>query len=148
MKRNKVIIFIIIIIGLLIDQVTKIIAINKGINLEPAENNSYHILITIIAIILIIRYISRDNSYIKLDTKIILSFGITGAIGNLIDRILKGYVIVFLNMGHSIIINLAYIYIAIAWVGMALILTKNSFKIFKGEEHGSKKNNNKWRIRK
>ena len=80
---------------------------------------------------MIIRYISNDNSFVKLDTKIILSFVISGAIGNLIDRIWNKDVIIFMSLGNGLNFNLAYIYIGIAWIGLAIILTKNSMKILK-----------------
>ena len=80
---------------------------------------------------MIIRYISRDNLFIKLGTKIVLSFGIAGAIGNMIDRIWVGYVLSFIKIGSFFELNLAYIYIVIAWVGMALILTKDSMEFLK-----------------
>ena len=95
------------------------------------SNNGYYIIMTIIVIIMIIRYITNDNTFVKLDTKIILSFGIAGAVGNLIDRIWNKNVIVFIKLGESLNINLAYIYVAIAWIGMAVILTKNTMKILK-----------------
>ena len=80
---------------------------------------------------MIIRYISRDNLFIKLKTKIILSFGIAGAIGNMIDRIWLGYVLAFIKIGNSFNLNLAYIYIVIAWIGMAFILAKDSMEFLK-----------------
>ena len=130
-KKEKIIILSIIIIGVIIDQITKRTAYKKGLNLSGFENNGYYIIMSILIMILIIRYISKDNSFIKLDTKIILSFAIAGDIGNLIDRILNGTVIVFMNIGNIIDMNLAYIYIIIAWVGMAIILTKNTMKMLK-----------------
>ena len=100
---------------------------------------------TIIIVLMIIRYISNENTFIKLDTKIILTLAISGAVGNLIDRIWNQNVIIFIDLGRSIYLNLAYIYILIAWVGLAAILTKNTMKILK--EKGMRKNEykNKWR---
>lgn len=127
-KKEKIIIYISIIILLLIDQITKIIAINYGWKIENSNttNNNYHIFISIIIIFLIIRYISNNNSFIKIGTKFILSFAIAGGIGNLIDRIWNKNVILFINFNNHIELNLSYIYILIAWIGMAIILTRNT----------------------
>lgn len=134
-KKHLKIITIFIIIILIIDQITKIMVYKNGAIIPQEENlpsnNGYYIIMTIIVIIMIIRYITNDNTFVKLDTKIILSFGIAGAVGNLIDRIWNKNVIVFIKLGESLNINLAYIYVAIAWIGMAVILTKNTMKILK-----------------
>lgn len=135
-KREKKLLIIIIIIALILDQITKIIAYKQGLNItlneaQDASNNGNYIIMSVIVIAMIIRYIANDNTFIKLDTKVILSLAIAGAIGNLIDRIWKKEVIVFINLGHFLHFNLAYIYITLAWVGMAVILTRNSMKILR-----------------
>ena len=140
MKKNKNIkenkkLIVLIIVSLILDQVTKIISYKQKINLAPSElameNNGYYIIMSIIIVLMIIRYISNENTYIKKGTKIILSLAVAGAIGNVIDRIWNGYVIVFINLGKDFYINFAYIYIIIAWVGMAAILAKNSYLFLK-----------------
>mgnify|MGYP004516561727 FL=1 len=147
-KQNKKILLIIFLIALILDQVSKIIAYANGWNINlntDTSNNGYYIVMTIIIVLMIIRYISNENTFIKLDTKIILTLAISGAVGNLIDRIWNQNVIIFIDLGKSIYLNLAYIYILIAWVGLAAILTKNTMKILK--EKGMRKNEykNKWR---
>lgn len=134
-KSNKILILIIT-IGVILDQIAKIIAYNQGWNIITNEtldssNNGYYIVMSIIIIIMIIRYITNDNTFIKLDTKIILSFAVSGAIGNLIDRIWNKDVIIFISLGNNFNVNLAYLYIGIAWVGLAVILTKNSMKFLR-----------------
>ena len=138
-KQNKILILIII-IAIILDQITKIIAFHKGWNMIPDENidtsnNGYYIIMTIIIILMIIRYITNDNTFIKLDTKIILSLAIAGAVGNLIDRIWNQNVIVFMHLGKDFHFNFAYIYIGIAWIGLAAILTKNVMKILKDKKN-------------
>ena len=149
-KKQRNIIIALIVVTLLIDQITKFIAYKIGsiiVNENSANNNNgYYIIISIIIILMIIRYISNNNSFIKLDTRIILSFGISGAIGNLIDRIWFNKVITFINLGNKLELNIAYIYIIIAWVGMAVILTKNSWRIItdqKNKRNKVKSNNRK-----
>ena len=150
MKKDNKIIFGIIVCFFILDQITKIIAIKNGYMIanNKTENNGYYILINIIIIGMIFRYIFNDNIFIKLETKIILSFAIAGAIGNLLDRIWNKNVIVFINLGKHIELNLAYLYIRVAWIGMAIILTKNTMKILKNEKNinmtlkGNKDENN------
>ena len=145
MKDRKLLI-IIFIIALVLDQVTKVIGYVNGWNLNinsDNSNNGYYIIMTIIIVIMIIRYISNENTFIKLDTKVILTLAISGAIGNLIDRIWNKNVIIFMDLGKSIYLNFAYIYVLIAWIGLAAILTKNTMKILKEKkerksEHKSK----------
>lgn len=149
MKDKKVLI-IIFIITLILDQITKIVAYVNGWNItmnSDSNSNGYYIIMTLIIVIMIIRYIKNDNIFIKTDTKVILTLAISGAIGNLIDRIWNQNVIIFIDLGRSININLAYIYILIAWIGLAGILTKNTMKILKdrknGEKNGFEKNKDK-----
>ncbi len=145
MKDRKLLI-IIFIIALVLDQVTKVIGYVNGWNINinsDNSNNGYYIIMTIIIVIMIIRYISNENTFIKLDTKVILTLAISGAIGNLIDRIWNKNVIIFMDLGKSIYLNFAYIYVLIAWIGLAAILTKNTMKILKEKkerksEHKSK----------
>lgn len=145
MKDRKLLI-IIFIIALVLDQVTKVIGYVNGWNINinsDNSNNGYYIIMTIIIVIMIIRYISNENTFIKLDTKVILTLAISGAIGNLIDRIWNKNVIIFMDFGKSIYLNFAYIYVLIAWIGLAAILTKNTMKILKEKkerksEHKSK----------
>ncbi len=140
-KQNKKILLIIFLVALILDQVSKIISYANGWNINlntDTSNNGYYIVMTIIIVLMIIRYISNENTFIKLDTKIILTLAISGAVGNLIDRIWNQNVIIFIDLGKSIYLNLAYIYILIAWVGLAAILTKNTMKILK--EKGMRKN--------
>ena len=132
--KDRKLLLIIFIIALVLDQVTKVIGYVNGWNINinsDNSNNGYYIIMTIIIVIMIIRYISNENTFIKLDTKVILTLAISGAIGNLIDRIWNKNVIIFMDLGKSIYLNFAYIYVLIAWIGLAAILTKNTMKILK-----------------
>lgn len=141
-KKEKIIICIIIIILLLIDQITKITAIKNGYIIQNVNttNNGYYIFISIIIVLMIIRYIFNNNLYIKMQTRIILSFAISGGIGNLVDRVWNKSVIVFINLNNHLELNLSYIYIFISWIGMAIILTINTTKFLK-----NKRKNRKWK---
>jgi len=114
-------IFTIIILTLLLDQITKAIAVKK-----IALNGNYEyfggliefklvknfgaafgilqdkrwlfIIITTVVILVFIIYIVKFNSEINLHTKLALSLLLGGAIGNFIDRIRLGYVIDFIQI--------------------------------------------------
>ncbi len=135
-KKEKCTVFILIIILLLIDQITKIIALKQGGIVKNSNNgsNGYYILISIIIIFMLFRYILNNNTFIKLYTRIILSFGISGGIGNLIDRIWNKNVILFINLNNHIELNISYIYILIAWIAMAVIFTKDSVKFLQDKK--------------
>ena len=138
MKKDKKLIIIIIIFLVLIDQISKFILRNKSWTIQN-QDNGYNIIVSIIIIIIIFRFIISNNSYNKMYTRIVLSFAVAGAFSNLIDRIWKNSVILIINLGNHIEINLAYIYILIAWIGMAIVLTKNTMKIIKERRNNVKK---------
>ena len=86
---------------------------------------------SVILVLIILRYISNENSFIKLDTKIVLSMIIAGVIGNTIDRIFRGNVINFINIGKLISINISYIYIIAGWILITFLITKNTSNMIK-----------------
>ena len=144
-KKQKIIILILIIGLIIIDQILKITYITtKEINIEKAADNTSYILISAIAIIAMVRYIISNNSFIKMGSRIILSFAIAGATSNVIDRLWAGDVINNIQIPSFTDINLSYIYILIMWLGMAIILTRYSIsriKEKKEKENGNKNNN-------
>lgn len=136
-KKQKKILIILVISLILLDQIIKLILLGFDIKIgnqdswsigvistEKTESNISYILVAIIAIIILVRYIKSNNSYIKMDSRIMLSFAISGAASNLIDRIWKGCTINYINFPSFSSINLGYIYILVTWLGMAIILTK------------------------
>ena len=105
-----------------------------------SKENITYILISIIIIVLLLRYISRNNTFIKMDSRIMLSLAIAGATSNLIDRAFRGVVINYINLSFFTPINLAYVYILITWVGMAVILTKTHFANKQGSSKATRAN--------
>lgn len=107
-KRN----YIIGIIIILIDQLTKNILINKNIIIIPnilnfiytkntgaafgIGKNSVIIILNILIIAMITIFLIKRNKDIKNHLPFILI--ISGSIGNLFDRIFRGYVIDFINI--------------------------------------------------
>lgn len=145
-KKQAKILMVLIVILVVIDQIIKIaLLLSNGIiqaaNNQKTENNISYILISIIAIIVLVRYIKRNNTYIKMDSRIIISFAIAGCISNLIDRIWNGETINYINIPNFVPLNLAYIYILVTWIGMAAILTK--YTVERINEKNEKRNNSK-----
>ena len=136
-EKERRIIIILIIVLLLIDQILKIVLFTSNYQLgsitgwsigvlsnKKTENNLAYIVISILAVIALVRYIKSNNTFIKMNSRVILSFTIAGAISNTIDRLWNGTTINYINMPHFSSLNLAYIYFIITWIGMAAILTK------------------------
>lgn len=111
-----------------IDQITKYIAINKlkgqgsiniigeFINLTYLENTGaafgilrdktmFFILITVFVIIGIFIYMYKNKNKLTKLTELSLQFIIGGAVGNLIDRLLYGYVIDFIDIRFGLFYN-------------------------------------------
>ncbi len=147
-KENKLVLILIMCL-IFIDQLIKIIIKIKGISIEKnidSEENIKYIFISIVAIIVLIRYIKSNNTYIKLKNKIILGFAISGVTSNIIDRIIFGHVINYINIPKFFAINLSYIYFIVTWIGIAVILTihtHNVIKEKKGRKINEKKDNSK-----
>ena len=135
--KEKKLLIVLIAILVLVDQVIKIVIYNSKIqvlnssgwgigvlNNNKTENNLAYILISIVAVIALVRYIKSNNSYIKMNSRVILSFTIAGAISNAIDRVWNGGTINYINIPNFSALNLSYVYFIITWIGMAVILTK------------------------
>ena len=153
-EKEKKIIIILIIMLVLIDQILKIVLYKTSFNIMAesgwgigvlnnikTENNAAYILISIVAVIALVRYIKSNNTFIKMDSRVILSFAIAGAISNAIDRVWNGGTINYINIPNFSALNLSYVYFIITWIGMAVILTKyTSDRIKEKKEHKWKKN--------
>lgn len=143
-KKEKNILLILIIILVLVDQIIKIISIAKGnISIQKDKDNISYILINIIASTVIVRYMSSKNSFIKLDSRILLSLTLAGIISNTIDMIWAKDVITYIEVPSFARINLSYVYIAITWIGMAVVLTRFTANRIKEKRsnNGNKRNN-------
>lgn len=141
------IIIIISIILLCIDQISKLLVVNlltKTDSITIIKNFFYLtyinndgaafsilvgkriflILIAVLVIVMLIRYIKKNNIQNKLEL-VSISLIIGGSLGNLMDRVVRGYVIDFLDFKifnyNFPIFNLADIFIVI---GVFLLLLK------------------------
>ena len=132
-KRNLMILIMALV---LIDQILKLFLYNSKfqminlngwgigvINNIKSENNISYIIISILAVIILVRYIKSNNTFVKMNSRVILSFAIAGAISNAIDRVWNGGTINYINIPRFSSLNLAYVYFIITWIGMAFVLT-------------------------
>ena len=127
---------LLVILAVLLDQITKIIIIStvSPYNSIPIIQNIFHItyvqnsgtffglfkegtkffiFISVIAIFVITTFLLKNMSKLKLRQKLSLAFILSGAIGNLIDRLRLGYVVDFLDFRVWPVFNLADSFITI-----------------------------------
>lgn len=136
-EKDKRVLISLIFILILIDQMFKIFLYKSKIqiltangwgigvvNIIKSENNVAYIIFSILAVIMLVRYIKSNNTFIKMNSRVILSFSIAGAISNAIDRVWNGGTINYINIPKFSSLNISYIYFIITWIGMAVILTK------------------------
>lgn len=154
MNKNKIGIVIAVVI-ILLDQLTKILMINKQLTIIPnlleftyTENTGVafgiansKILLIILVSILILGIIVKFIKETQIDKNILLSlyFIIAGGISNLIDRIFRGYVIDFIdiNILNFPNFNIADICITLGVFVLIFIIAKS---LFKNEKTGDDKN--------
>ena len=143
LAKRKVLkkIFIIVLILLLIDQITKFIFINKDIALIPGvlkfhtvqnrggafgigQNSTFSFIVAnIIVLGIIIKFINMQANQIDKKTGFALAMVLAGGFSNLIDRIFKGFVVDFIDVSELINFpnfNLADIFIVLGWILLAL----------------------------
>ena len=128
MKKSTSI--IIGIVALILDQLTKILFINKNMELIPNVLKIYYwqnegrifeiangikisliALESIIIIIPIVIYLVKRYSKAKNNIILSLMLILAGAIGNLIDILFRGYVIDFINIANSMNYNLSDVFL-------------------------------------
>ena len=154
MKNKKALLIILGIFIILLDQITKAILIEKNITIIPnilnftyTENtgvafgigSSNLILIIIVNIVvlgIIIKFIKEREEQVNFSILISLILILSGGIGNLIDRIVRGYVIDFIdiNLFNFPNFNIADISISIGIISLIFILCNSILKEKKAEE--------------
>ena len=126
-KRTSIIIGI---LALVLDQLTKVLFINKNMELIPNVLKIYYwqnegtifeiangikisliALESIIIIIPIVIYLAKRYSKAKNNIILSLMLILAGALGNLIDILFRGYVIDFINVANSMNCNLSDIFL-------------------------------------
>ena len=136
-KRTSIIVGI---VALILDQLTKMLFINKNMELIPNVLKIYYwqnegtifeiakgiklsliAMESIINIIPIFIYLIKKNKNIKDNMLLSLMLILAGAVGNLIDILFRGYVIDFINIANSINCNLSDVFL-IGGIILLLIL--------------------------
>ena len=154
MKHKKVWLIILGICIILLDQITKVILIGKNITIIPnvlnftytentgvafgigSNNLLFIIIVNIIVLGMIIKFIKEREEQVNFSILISLILILSGGIGNLIDRIVRGYVIDFIdiNLFNFPNFNIADISISIGIISLIFILCKSILKEKKVEE--------------
>lgn len=84
---------------------------------------------------IIFKFMTTQNQFVDRKFKIFLAFILAGGISNTIERMIRGYVTGFINLGHNLpIFNIADIFVVFGWV--AVVAT---FAIFTVKEWKNKK---------
>ena len=145
---NKKIVAIIGAVLLILDQITKVILFNNSWTVIPgflsftyvgntgmafglSQNNVLLIILVNIVILGILIKFLKENVN-KIDSTVFISIVLilTGGSGNLIDRIVKGHVIDFININlfNFPVFNLADIYITVGVILLMFVIIKTFFK--------------------
>lgn len=154
-KNKKIICGVIVIIVLLaLDQIAKQIVSmsNANITIIPniltiqtihnsggafgvAQGNIVMFIVTNLVVLgLIIRFIYLQKDFMDKTTLYTLCVILAGGFGNLIDRVIRGYVVDFINLFPTLnlpIFNIADIYITTGWIVLALIFAIYTYKEIK-----------------
>lgn len=144
-KKLYLILAIMIFLIIFIDQLSKVLVIHYGeitwisdkIVLKPTEmqNSMYDetsrgvtILTNLVIVAIIFGIIKSDNQFVTKKTKILLSFAFAGGVSNIIDRLCRGSVVEFINIGNFPAFNMADVCILIGWVSFVAIFASFSAK--------------------
>lgn len=146
--KNKTVKLIVIIVTILIiiDQTSKIlvsnflkepigndnfkleISYNSGMALGLNEGNIKNIVISIFVLAVVISFVKNQIERIDTKTAIATSLIIGGAIGNLIDRFLRGSILDFIKISVFPIFNLADCFVVLGWILIVIFLIIFSIK--------------------
>ena len=149
-----IILTIIIVILIFVDQISKYMVITKlykgSLNIIPyllnftyVENKgalfglgqsftAFFIITNIIIVLALIFYLSKKRKLISKSFTTVLILFISGGIGNLIDRITKGFVIDFIDISPIFdwpVFNIADVYVVIACVLFSILILVKKEKV-------------------
>lgn len=159
-KENKKHIYVIIFAILIVDQIIKIIlSVIGDITVIPnvlqfhivqntqgtygvdTDSTILYVFTNIIVLGIVYRFLKIENQFVDTKLKIFLSFVLAGGISNLIDRLVRGYVVEYIDFTNVVplpILNLADIFIIIGWI--CIVARFASFTV--NEWRKSKEENN------
>lgn len=129
LRKSEVAIILIIIAIILIDQISKIVVQNVG-NIDVVQNTNpaygigsnstfMYVITNLIIIAIIAKFMVSQNQFVDMKLKIFLSFIIAGGISNVIDRILRGYVVEWINFKWCPVFNIADLIVLLGWILVA-----------------------------
>ncbi len=145
LKKLYIMLAIMIFCIIFIDQLSKVLVVHYGeisvlsskVVLKQSEiPNSYYdetsrgvtILTNLVIVGIILGIIKSDNQFVTRKTKILLSFAFAGGVSNIIDRLCRGRVVEFVNIGNFPPFNIADVCILIGWVSFVAIFASFSVK--------------------
>ena len=156
-EKEKILLLIVVLFIIIIDQgiklyVTKIqeIQVIPNIlkfsvmqNTKPAYgigsgSTFMYVLTNLVVLSVIFKFITTQNEYVDIKLKIFLCFILAGGISNIIDRLIRGYVVEFIDFTQIInlpVFNIADLFTLVGWVSIAAI-----FAVFTINEWRDKKN--------
>lgn len=159
-KKENILLLAIIVSIILIDQIAKIYIQKVGevnmiaeiLSFRVSENNSaaygigsnstiMYVLTNVIILGVIFKFMMAQNEFVDRKLKVFLSFIVAGGISNVIDKIFRGCVIEFIDVGQVMnlpIFNLADIFVLIGWVAIAAIFASFTVKEWRGKKKENK----------
>ena len=153
LKKLYIKLAIMIFLIIFIDQLSKVLVVhyeeisllsgNIVLKQSQISNSAYdetsrgvNILTNLVIVGIILGIIKSDNQFVTKKTKILLSFAFAGGVSNIIDRLCRGNVVEFINIGNFPAFNIADVCILIGWVSFVAI-----FASFSAKEFAKKKSN-------
>ena len=145
LKKLYIMLDIMIFLIIFIDQLSKVFVIHYGeisvlsgnVILKQSEISNSHydetsrgvtILTNLVIVGIILGIIKSDNQFVTKKTKILLSFAFAGGVSNIIDRLCRGRVVEFINIGNFPVFNIADVCILIGWISFVAIFASFSAK--------------------
>lgn len=142
--KKKIMLAITSLAIILLDQLSKLLIIDKSINLIPnilsftytqntgvafglIDNNLiFVILFNIVILGIIIKFLKENNENIDFVVLVSLILILSGGVGNLIDRLLRGYVVDFIKLEfiNFPVFNLADISVTVGVLILIIVIIK------------------------
>lgn len=143
--KNKKMLLIMGIIIIFLDQITKALLVGKNLTIIPnfinitytentgiafgigSSNILIIIIVSIIVLGIIIKFIKEQRKQMKMKTLVPLILILSGGISNLIDRIIRGYVVDFIdiNLFNFPHFNVADISITLGIMALIIVILKS-----------------------
>ena len=98
---------------------------NEGVAFGINNQNISNIALILLVLAIIIRFVITQRKNLTIKVTVFISMMIAGGISNLIDRIFRGAVFDFIEIGDFPIFNLADSFIVIGWILFVIDLIKN-----------------------